>query len=98
MTNLIPVLVCKHFNMIPSPSICSIPSSAPVEFLLFGSLTGLASAAMACKEWNVDPMRSHSLVPIWGAAGESDRCSMRPPDLLTMNRCRKPTMEENEVS
>ena len=28
-TNLIPVLVCKHFRIIPPPSICSIPSSAP---------------------------------------------------------------------
>ena len=90
ITNLIPVLVCKHFNIIPPPSICSIPSCAPVAFLLFGSLTGLASAAMACKEWKVDPMRSHSFVPIWGAAGDSDRWRMSPPDLLTMKRWRKP--------
>jgi hypothetical protein len=29
MTNLMPVLVCKHFSMTPPPSISSIPSSEP---------------------------------------------------------------------
>ena len=49
---------------------------------------------MACSEWNVDPMRSQSLVPILGAAGESERWRMSPPDLLTMNRCRKTMFSE----
>lgn len=68
MTNLIPVLVCKLRRTIPSAWISSMPSSAPKEFLFCGfNLMGDASAAIACNEWNVDPIRSHSLVPILGA-------------------------------
>jgi hypothetical protein len=29
-------------------------------------------------------------VPILGAVGPRERWRMRPPDLLTMNRCKKP--------
>ena len=31
-TNFIPVLVCKHLRIMPAPSICSIPSSAPAKY------------------------------------------------------------------
>ena len=60
------------------------------EFLFPGNFTGLASAAMAWREWKVEPIRSHSLVPIRGAAGPRGRWRMSPPDWLTMKRCRKP--------
>lgn len=93
-TNLIPVLVCRHFSMMPAPSISSIPSSAPDEFLFPGNFTGLASAAMACNEWNVEPIRSHSLVPIRGALGPRGRWRIRPPDLFTMKRWRKPIFKK----
>ena len=88
------------------------------SFLLFSNRIGLASAAMACKEWKVDPIRSHSFVPILGVRGcccvwwwwfwrgfccwlieedEDDdvtngRCKINPPDLLTMNKCKKTMM------
>ena len=42
-------------------------------FLLPGNRTGLASAAMAWRLWKVEPIRSHSLVPICGAFGPSGR-------------------------
>lgn len=112
-TNLIPVLVCKHFSITPPPSISSIPSSAPATlcnmicdeawergdfliqngtdtkhtllvlifspgFLFPGNLTGLASAAIACNEWNVEPIRNQSLVLILGADGPKGRWRMRP--------------------
>ena len=67
------------------------------EFLFPGSFTGLASAAMAWSEWNVDPIRSQSFVLILGAAGPRGRWRMSPPDLLTMNRCRKPIGSGREV-
>ena len=60
------------------------------EFLFPGNRTGLASAAIACNEWNVDPIRNHSLVSILGALGPSGRCRMSPPALLTMKRWRNP--------
>ena len=143
-TNLIPVLVCKHFSMIPPPSICSIPSSAPAlivslllriektsiliniygkwkssfhprywggeeevihrflnnspEFLFPGNFTGDASAAMAYNEWNVEPIRSQSFVPILGALGPNERCRIRPPDLFTTNRCKNPILKVINVS
>jgi hypothetical protein len=39
-----------------------------LEFLLPLSFTGDASAAIACNEWNVDPMRNQSLVESFGGA------------------------------
>lgn len=36
-------------------------------FFPFGNRTGDASAAIACNEWKVDPIRNHSLVPSVGA-------------------------------
>jgi len=55
-----------------------------------GNRTGHASVAMACRLWNVLPIRNHSFVPSLGAFDESGRCNIRPPLLLTMNRCRNP--------
>ena len=54
------------------------------------AFTGLASVAMACREWNVDPMRSQSLVPMEGVRDQKAQWWMRPPDLFTMKRCRNP--------
>ena len=42
-------------------------------FLLPGNRTGLASAAMAWRLWKVEPIRNHSLVPIFGAFGPNGR-------------------------
>lgn len=55
-------------------------------FLLPGNRTGPASAAMAWRLWKVEPIRSQSFVPIFGAFGPNERWWMRPPDLLTMKR------------
>lgn len=65
------------------------------EFLFPGNLTGPASAAIACNEWNVLPILSHSLVPMFGAEGPRGRWRMRPPDLLTMNRWRNPMVSDS---
>ena len=61
-----------------------------LEFLFPGSFSGDASAAIACNEWKVDPILSHSFVPMRGAFGPNGRWWMRPPDLLTIKRWRKP--------
>lgn len=37
-------------------------------------------------------MRSHSLVPSFGAFAERGRCNIRPPLLLTIKRCKKPIL------
>jgi hypothetical protein len=59
-------------------------------FLFPGNRTGPASAAIACSEWKVLPIRSHSFVPMLGALGPSGRCRISPPDLFTMKRWRNP--------
>ena len=63
-----------------------------------GSLSGLASAQMAWSEWNVEPIRSHSFVPIRGAVGPRGRWRMSPPALFTMKRCRNPMERRRSVA
>ena len=65
------------------------------SFFPFGKRTGHASVAIACRLWKVDPIRSHSLVPILGAFAERGRCNISPPLLFTMKRCRKPIVLPN---
>jgi len=86
-TNLTPVLVWRQHSINPDASIMLIPSSHSAESL---DLTGLASVAMACREWKVDPIRSQSFVPIVGARVPRARWWIRPPDLFTIKRCRYP--------
>ena len=73
-------------NMHAKPSQSNTVPTHSQGFLLPGNRTGPASAAMAWRLWKVEPIRSQSFVPIFGAFGPNERWWMRPPDLLTMKR------------
>ena len=79
------IITTKSFKHAKPNQSNTVPTHSQ-GFLLPGNRTGPASAAMAWRLWKVEPIRSQSFVPIFGAFGPNERWWMRPPDLLTMKR------------